>query len=124
MDLYLIDSTIDELENSDTTFANCDKLASLYIIKEHYKKYPLVLRGLYDDVEDELNDIAPQYKTYCEIKREYQLGRTTKEAVIESMRGVCKEIEDFIRILYSSSDMPEEREQLKSLINKIYNKSA
>lgn len=124
MDLYLIDSTIDELEHGETTFANCERLASLYIIKEHFKEYPVVLKGLYDEVEDELNDIAPQYKTYCEIKREYQLGRTTKEAVIESMRGVCKEIEDFIRILYSSSDMPEEREQLKSLINKIYNKSA
>lgn len=124
MDLYLIDSTIEELEQGETTFTNCERLASLYIIKEHYQKYPLVLRGLYDDVEEELNDIAPQYKMYCDIKRDYQLGKTTKEAVINSMRGVCKEIEEFIRILYSSSDMPEERELLKQLINKIYNKSA
>lgn len=124
MDLYLIDSTIDELEQGETTFANCEKLASLYIIKEHFKQYPLVLRGLYDEVEDELNDIAPQYKSYCEIKREYQLGKTTKEAVIKSIKGVCKEIEEFLQILYSNTDMPEEREQLKLFINKIYNKSA
>lgn len=124
MDLYLIDSTIDELEQGETTFANCEKLASLYIIKEHFKQYPLVLRGLYDEVEDELNDIAPQYKSYCEIKREYQLGKTTKEAVIKSIKGVCKEIEEFLQILYSNTDMPEEREQLKLCINKIYNKSA
>jgi len=124
MDLYLIDSTIDELESGETTFINCERLASLYIIKEHFKKYPLVLRGLYDEVEEELNDIAPQYKQYCEIKRDYQLGKTTKEAVISSMKCVCKEIEEFINILYSSTDTPEEREELKQLINKIYNKSA
>ena len=124
MDLYLIDSTIDELEQGETTFANCEKLASLYIIKEHFKQYPPVLRGLYDEIEDELNDIAPQYRTYCEIKREYQLGKTTKEAVIKSIKGVCKEIEEFLQLLYSNTDMPEEREQLKLLINKIYNKSA
>jgi len=123
MDLYLIDSTIDELERGDTTFVNCERLASLYIIKEHYQKYPLVLRGLYDEVEEELNDIAPQYKSYCEIKRDYQLGKTTKEAVIKAMHGVCKEIEDFIQLLYSSTDMPEERDELKQLINKIYNKN-
>ena len=93
------------------------------IIKEHYQKYPLVLRGLYDEVEEELNDIAPQYKSYCEIKRDYQLGKTTKEAVIKAMHGVCKEIEDFIQLLYSSTDMPEERDELKLLINKIYNKN-
>lgn len=124
MDLYLIDSTIDELEQGETTFANCEKLASLYIIKEHFKQYPPVLRGLYDEIEDELNDIAPQYRTYCEIKREYQLGKTTKEAVIKSIKGVCKEIEEFLQLLYSNTDMPEEREQLKLFINKIYNKSA
>lgn len=124
MDLYLIDATIDELEHGETTFATCERLASLYIIKEHFNQYPPVLKGLYTEIEEELNDIAPQYKTYCEIKREYQLGRTTKEAVITSMRGVCKEIEDFIKILYSSTDMPEEREQLNLLINKIYNKNA
>ena len=52
MDLYLIDSTIDELEHGETTFANCERLAALYIIKEHFKEYPVVLKGLYDEVED------------------------------------------------------------------------
>ena len=121
MDLYLIDSTIEELESSDTNFSNCEKLATLYIIKEHYKKYPPVLRGLYDEVEEELNDIAPQYKTYCDVKRNYQLGNGSKEAVIKSMRGVCKEISDFINILYSSTDTPEERRELQSTLVTLYN---
>lgn len=122
MDMYLIDSTIEELENSDTTFTNCERLASLYIIKEHYKNYPPVLRGLYDDVEEELNEIAPQYRTYCDIKRNYQKGDASKEAVLTSLKKVCKEIEEFTRILYSSTDMPEERKLLKQCADSIYNK--
>ena len=116
MDLYMIDDTIEELENSDTNFANCDKLAMLYIIKDHYKKYPPVLRGLYDEVEEELNDIAPQYKKYCEIKREYQLGNKPKEAVIKSSHLLAEEIKDFITILYNNTDFQEERNTLKTLI--------
>lgn len=122
MDLYMIDSTIEELENSETNFSNCEKLATLYIIKEHYKQYPPVLRGLYDDVEEELNDIAPQYKTYCDIKRNYQLGTGSKEAVIKSAQAVCREINEFINILYSSTDMKEERDELKKLLINLYNK--
>lgn len=119
MDMYMIDDTIDELENSDTNFANCDKLAMLYIIKDHYKKYPPVLRGLYDEVEEELNDIAPQYKRYCDIKRKYQLKEISKEPVIESMKLLSEEIEQFIKILYSSTDMTEERQILSSTLNKL-----
>lgn len=116
MDMYMIDDTIEELEQSDTNFANCDKLAMLYIIKDHYKKYPPVLRGLYDEVEEELNDIAPQYKKYCELKRKYQLKEISKEPVIQSMNLVCKEIEDFIRILYCNTDMKEERDLIIKML--------
>lgn len=116
MDMYMIDDTIEELEQSDTNFANCDKLAMLYIIKDHYKKYPPVLRGLYDEVEEELNDIAPQYKKYCELKRKYQLNEISKEPVIQSMNLVCKEIEDFIRILYCNTDMKEERDLIIKML--------
>lgn len=116
MDMYMINDTIEELEQSDTNFANCDKLAMLYIIKDHYKKYPPVLRGLYDEVEEELNDIAPQYKKYCELKRKYQLNEISKEPVIQSMNLVCKEIEDFIRILYCNTDMKEERDLIIKML--------
>lgn len=121
MDMYMIDSTIDELEQSETNFSNCDKLAMLYIIKDHYKKYPPVSRGLYDEVEEELNDIAPQYKKYCELKRDYQLGNIQKDAVLHSLKLVTIEIKEFITILYNNTDMKEERDELKSMINTIYN---
>lgn len=121
MDMYMIDSTIDELEQSETNFSNCDKLAMLYIIKDHYKKYPPVSRGLYDEVEEELNDIAPQYKKYCELKRDYQLGNIQKDAVLHSLKLVTIEIKEFITILYNNTDMKEERDELKNMITTIYN---
>ena len=125
MNLYLIDDAIEELEQAETNFANCERLADLYIIKEHYKKYPPVLKGLYDDVDKELNDIAPQYRKYVDIKRQYQLGDTTKESVLASMNLVAEEITQFIKILYSSTDTKEEREILRKMIydlNRAYSK--
>lgn len=116
MDLYLIDDAIEELEQAETNFANCERLADLYIIKEHFKKYPPVLRGLYDSVESELNDIAPQYKKFVETKRQYQLGNATKESVLASMNLVSEEISQFIKILYSSTDTKEEREIIRKMV--------
>lgn len=122
MDLYKIDDAIYELEQAETNFANCERLADLYIIKEHFKKYPPVLRGLYDDVEEELNDIAPQYKKYIEIKQKYQMHELSESVVLNSLAGVCKEIVDFIQILYSSTDFPDERKIIAKTLNDLSKK--
>ena len=111
-----INNTIEELENSDTTFSNCNKLASLYIVREHYQK-PLKSPGT--SVEHELSDILPRYKLYCEIKRKYQLHEITQEGVIVAMQNVCKEIKEFMQTLYSSTDMPEERKLIIQLITDL-----
>lgn len=34
-----IEKTISELEGRDTSFANCEKLAWLYIVRDHLKNY-------------------------------------------------------------------------------------
>lgn len=107
LDIEQILDTIKELENSDTTFDNCIKLASLYIVRNNYPS---------DNVENELDDILPCYNEYLKIKKEYQLGKTNKEQVITSMELVCKEIKEFIRALYSGTDMQEERDLLERLV--------
>ena len=111
LDLELVDNTIKELENSDTTFITCDKLASLYIVR--YFNESAVNRVIIDEspdnVQRELADILPSYKQYCEIKRDYQLNHVGKEAVIDKIAAVCKEITEFLHTLYSSTDLPEER---------------
>lgn len=115
LDIELIDSTIHELEEEETNFANCQKLASLYTVKKFYEEeHPTQQK-----VEVELNDILPQYRKYCEVKRHYQLKEATDQQVLDSLKEVCKEIREFFHTLYSSTDMQEEREQLDMLIKSL-----
>lgn len=107
-----INNTIIELENGDTTFANCQKLASLYIVREKFSNHV-------NAVEHELSDILPQYKNYCAVKRKYQLHELTVDAVISSIGGVCKEIQEFIEVLYGSTDTYEERERIQQMIQSL-----
>ena len=115
LDLEMIDTTIEELENSDTNFVNCQKLASLYVVRHFYEGSSEPAQP----VEVELRDILPQYKKYCEIKRHYQLNEISEQQVLSSLEAVCKEISEFFHTLYSSTDMPEEREQLKVLLQDL-----
>ena len=112
LDLQMIDNTIEELENGDTNFMNCQKLASLYIIKQ-FNQQPT------HEVETELNDILPSYRQYQEVKRHYQLGEVSDIQIINSLNAVCKEISEFLHILYSSTDTQIERDTIVSMIKKL-----
>lgn len=121
MNIEEISNTIEELENGDTTFVNCQKLASLYIVRENFK---IDYQRMVTPVEEELNDILPQYQTYCEVKRRYQLNEVTEPAVIDSLNRVCKEIREFLHTLYSGTDMEQERyiivETLQQIVEEIH----
>ena len=103
MDIKIIDEMIEELEDSDTTYANAADLASLYIVKGR-------LNQSNDNVTKELNDILPAYNVYRDVKRNYQLNGIDKSKVLQQLKFVCRELKDFICKLYSNSDSPEERE--------------
>lgn len=118
MNLEEINNTIEALEQSSTTFGNCEKLASLYICRDNLTKSV----QSNPQVEQEINDILPQYREYCTIKRRYQLHEISDELVISSMRRVCTEIKEFIQILYSSTDMPDEREQIHEMLSELNSK--
>ena len=109
MDIKDINRTIDELEKDSTTFENCEKLASLYIVRDKF------------NTQTEFDDILPQYTKYTDIKRRYQLGEVSEKLVEKQTKMVCKEISEFIRSLYSSTDIPEERTILKNMINGLQN---
>lgn len=115
IDLNEIDDTIRDLEGKPTTLENCKILADMITIKQFYT----VPAQVTNPVEDELRDILPQYKNYCKIKRRYQLGEASEPQVLNSLKVVCKEIDEFFHTLYSSTDMPEEREQLQLLIQRL-----
>ena len=143
LDLDLINNTITELENGDTTFVSCERLASLYIVRDKMTqvsdtnmsasvgdmiecdsnieiKSPLNNMQSADvGVEKELSDILPQYTMYCNIKRKYQMNEIDKERVLYAMDNLCADISEFLHRLYSSTDMPEERETLIKMLDKV-----
>ena len=116
IDLNEIEDTIRDLEGKNTTLDNCRILADMITIKQFYT----VPTQVANPVEEELRDILPQYKNYCKIKRRYQLGEVSESQVLNSLKVVCKEIDEFFHTLYSSTDMPEEREQLKNLMQRLF----
>lgn len=120
LDLQEIKNTIIELENSDTNFANCQKLASLYIVRDNLQK-PEIRQdnSVEDGVEKELSDILPQYQMYVAVKRKYQLGELPRESVLLAMNDVCREVHEFIKTLYQGTDMQEERDKLELMIRDL-----
>lgn len=114
LDIELIKDTIQELEHGETNFTTCEQLASLYVILNNFNPITKLT-----SVEDELNDILPTYKEYCNIKREYQLNKIPKETVLNSLENLCREVYQFISTLRSSTDMEEERIIIKNMIKNI-----
>ena len=119
MDINAIIDNIEELENASTTVDNVKELASLYIVRKNYKNRNLP--EYHNESTKELEDILPQYSKYIEIKRQYQLGNVSEQAVRKAIRRVCKEIFEFINTLYSCTDMKDERDCIRGLIMDLSN---
>ena len=111
LDMAMVENTIKELEGADTNFSNCDKLASLYIIREY--------NTVTDEVTEELSDILPHYNLYCDRKKEYQINKIGEDVMLSALQVVCNEIMEFMQTLYSSTDMVEERTIIISLIDRL-----
>lgn len=111
LDLDVIDQTIEELENADTTFLNCNNLASLYIVRDKLNQTKL---------DKELFDIIPSYKQFCLTKKKYQLKEVAETAVINDLARVCKEVYEFIDELYSTTESKDERIIITEMINRLY----
>jgi hypothetical protein len=80
-------------------------------VREHFNSNPVI---------EEYNDILPSYSTFCDIKRHYQMGETDKQPVLAAISKVCKEINEFLLILYKNTDMQEERDCIKNSIYSTY----
>lgn len=116
MNIELINETISELENGDTTLTTCSNLASLYIVRDKLKCNDEVK----DTVVKEYSDILPSYTKYKGVKRNYTLGNGTEEAVNLTLQAVSQEIIEFINTLYSSTQTPSERLILQNMIRSIH----
>ena len=118
MNLAEVNDAIKELQESPLTLSNARNLSALINVRNYLQN---VTQSITDSLEQELNDILPQYKNYCLIKRQYQLGRLSTEDLVISMRRVCKEIREFLLILYRSTDTEVERKLIESMINDVRN---
>jgi len=102
----------------DSSYDSCQKLASLYIVRDHLQRT--------ESTQKELFDILPTYSSYANIKREYELGNAGERAVINLMRDLCKEIKEFIIALHISTHSADERAHIyKTLddLQKFFQKS-
>lgn len=115
-----LDDMIAELEDTISTFTDCQKLCSLYIIRDAQKSRSNSIVEPQNATLQELNDILPQYKNYCMIKKKYQLNELPKQTIIYAMKDVCKELNEFIHILYSSTDTKEERVEILNMLDNLH----
>lgn len=105
---------IKELLNGPLALSNARNLSALITIQSYMKN---AIQSKPDSLEQELNDILPQYREYCAVKRQYQLGRATEDLMIASMRLVCKEVKEFLLILYQNTDTKIERNMIRRMLS-------
>lgn len=114
MDISTINELIDELENSETSLSNVRNLSALYTVKTHLLGTPN-----YDTTTKELSDILPSYLQYIEVKKQYQLNKTTSKDVHINMKKLCQEIKEFIQTLYNNTDTKEERTIIENMLKEV-----
>lgn len=86
-----------------------------------------IIQGVIQDLqsiinidEQELYDIIPEYERYKRIKRKFQQHEISEDAVLSSIELVCKELCEFIQMLYCNTDMRKERIQIENVITMLY----
>ncbi len=114
MNIEDINKEIDRLV-VDNSYESCQKLASLYIIKDHLRP------ETQNTADKELLDVLPSYNRYVAIKTNYQLGNAGEKAVEIAFKSVCQEIFEFIVALYSGTNSKEERQHIFTLLKKLEN---
>ena len=115
MNLQTITELIEGIEAEEPTLKNCTQLASLYIVKKHLENIQST------DVEKEIRDILPSYRIYADVKTKYQKHERTEEAVVSALHSLCGEIEDLVKLLYTSTEMAKERKEIGKLIGELTN---
>lgn len=112
INLREIQETIRELEDRDSSFQNCERLAALYTIIDHHK-------DVSSPVIQEYSEILPSYQLYCKVKRKHELNELNDEAVKVAAKTLCGEIKDFLMVLYGNTSTEMEREELRKMLNSL-----
>ena len=116
MNLAEVNEAIQELQESSLTLSNARNLSALLNVRDYLQNSA---QSFPDNLEHELNDILPQYKNYCEVKRRYQLNQASDDDIVIAMRSVCKEVKEFLLILYQNTDTKIERIMLIYMVSEV-----
>lgn len=109
MDIREINETIKELENSETTFDNCMRLASLYTVAEKFKS----------DTEYKLNELLPQYRMYVAVKHKVDMGELQIDDLIFATKSICVSVEEFIKTLFDNTSYNEEKLIIRDMVSNL-----
>lgn len=116
MDINIINQAIQDLENTEINSAVIKELAALYIIRDKYN-YSNTTDPDQSDV-----DILPSYRRYQTIKRKFQLGEISEDALVPNMKLIMEELEEFLLLLYTNTYLRKERLCIEQTISNITNK--
>ena len=72
-----------------------------------------------DAIQSELEDILPSYIKYKQSKIDFERNKIAQDVPITYMKRVCKEIKEFIEILYSGTNTMEERNIIRNMIDDL-----
>lgn len=111
MDIEIINENIKILEDSETSLENIQELALLYTVKNNFSG---------DKVESELSDILPAYKKYLDAKRKFQMKEIDDTPMVDYMKLLCKEIQDFVLLLYNNTHTRKERHYIEETLSYLY----
>lgn len=109
MNIREISETIKELEDGETTFDNCIKLASLYTVMEKFKS----------DTEYKLNELLPQYRMYTAVKHEVDIGKLSMDDLMFATKSICKSVEEFIKTLFDNTSYNEEKIIIRDMVSEL-----
>ena len=83
------------------------------------EKLPVSEDNVKCSIDKEYADIQPRYHEYCDVKREYQLNNIPVSALETSVVYLCKEIKEFMQVLYSNSDTEFEKTAFENVLREM-----
>ena len=83
------------------------------------KKLPVSEDNVKCSIDKEYADIQPRYHEYCDVKREYQQNNIPVSALETSVVYLCKEIKEFMQVLYSNSDTEFEKTAFENVLREM-----
>lgn len=115
IDLEEINAEILSLENKKLDYAVCSHLADMVILKNFYSSG----ESENDVVVKEYDDILPKYIKYKDVKRLYQLDKTTEKEMLKSLSSACDEIYEFINTIFINTGSQSERDIIVLMIQRL-----